>query len=166
MTSPTDLRDDFDADFERLRHAQDPDEQRRALRSVLETLYALRAYREGDNKIDKATYHNRADASREGQVTEGVILIRGELLHRAVKRHAPEEKLLYPSETTYPGNWTFPGSNLVWLHPAEMVDPLRQKILNDGRYPFYVAHVAGQPVLGTLQIARDFLVNDPVLGPL
>lgn len=87
-------------------------------------------------------------------------------MHKVIKRYDPEKKLLYPGPKTYPGNFTFPGSNLTWLDPPEMPDQLPQDVVNDPRYPAYVSDVAGLPVLETLQIAKEFLVKDTVLGPL
>jgi len=162
----TDLVDDFDVEFDRLRQAQDADEQRRALRSALETLYSLRVHREGDTQAAKTAYRSHASACQGGRVTEGMILLRGQMMHRVTKRYAPEMKPLYPGPRTFPGNFTYTGENLMWLAPAEMHDQLPLGVVNDPRYPAYVADVAGLPVLETLQIAREFLVNDPVLGPL
>jgi hypothetical protein len=165
----TDVINDCKAAFDRLLRAQDADEQRRALHDALENLYALRCYREGETKASRTAYWQRAGACRSGRVTEGVILLRGEMMHNITKWHAPQgpaprKKPLYPGPNTYPGNFTFPGSNLTWLHPTEMRDPLSPKVLGDSRYPAYMADVAGRPVLETLHTAREFLVNDP--GPL
>ena len=164
MSGLGDLVDDFDAEFDRLLHARDTDEQRRALRSVLETLYSLRAHREGG--AAKAAYRSRASSCHDGRMTEGIVQMRGQLIHNVVRQYSPEERPLLPEPATYTGNYTFPGSNLVWLHPTERKDPLPHDVLADPRYPFYASTVASQPVLETLQVAREFLVNDPVLGPL
>lgn len=166
MSALSDLVDDFDAEFDRLLHAQTADEQRRALRSVLETLYSLRCHREDNTRPARSAYRTRASACHGGRVTEGIVLLRGQLIHKIVKRHAPEMRPLYPGPKTFPGRYTFPGSNLIWLEPTEMPDQLPSDVVSDPRYPAYVTDVAGLLVLATLQTAKDFLVNDPVLGPL
>ena len=61
----------------------------------------------------------------------------------------------------------FPGSNLTWLSANDVlkVHPpttKRDHVLFD----FYRSHVGDRMVLPTLRAARDFLVNDPKLGPL
>jgi hypothetical protein len=165
VTAPSDLVADFDVEFDRLLHVQGVDEQRRALRSILETLYSLRCHRLDNTQPVPLAYYNRAQACQGGRVTEGIVLIRGQLIHKVTKRHAPEEKDLHPGEDTYPGDFTYPGANLTWLSPTEMRDPLPPDVVGNVRYSAYVADVAGRPVLETLQIARDFLVNDPILGP-
>ncbi len=166
MSRLTDLATDLDVEFDRLLQAQDADEQRRALRNVLEILYSLRCHREEHTHPSPSAYRSRASVCHGGRVTEGIILLRGQMMHKVTKRFDPEKRGLYPGPKTYPGKCTFPGSNLTWLHPQEMPDRMPPEVVNDVRYGAYVADVSGRPVLETLQIAKDFLVNDPVLGPL
>ena len=129
MSALADAIKDSKAAFNRLLQARDVDE-RRALRDVLENLYSLRCYREGDTKATKSAYRQRAAACRSGRMTEGVIFLRGEMIHKLTKRYSPEKP-----------------------------DPLSLKV-DDSRYRAYESDVAGQPVLETLHTAIEFLEND------
>jgi hypothetical protein len=162
MSAVSDLVGDLHMEFDRLTRAGDAGEQRRALRSTLATLYELRCYR----KDTARSYYSHADNCYPGRVTEGIILLRGQLTHKVARRYLPEERPLHPSATRFPGRHTYPGANLMWLSPNEMEDQLPDRATDDYRYEFYCYDVAGTPVLETFQIAIDFLLDDAKLGPL
>ena len=166
MSPVTDLVADLDIELDRLWEAQDAREQRRALRATLATLYELRCYREDHTPPTKLAYYNRAAACPDGHVTEGILLLRGALIHDVTKPYSPQTKTVYLGSTTFPGKYTYPQTNLLWRTEDEIKQHLRPDVLSDICYPSYVSQVAGQPVLTTLKIARDFLVSDPHLPPL
>jgi hypothetical protein len=159
-----DLVSDFDAAIDRLRDAPAAsDEQRRGLREALACLYELRVYRERTFTGGEA-YWDRADRYDAGKVTEGIVGLRGEMVHKLVRAES-EMRPLYPSEDLRPSDYLYPGENLTWVPPDEM-DPPPQWRSGDRRSTYYETVVAGQPVLPTLDVARHFLVDSTFLGRL
>ena len=154
--------EDLDVTFEELRGGGDEGQQRRALKATLDNLYRLREHRR-----QAGNYYARSDSWDAGKVTEGITYLRGVLTHHLTKPVAPRNEPLYPGEGVFPGQDLFPGSNLTWLSADDVLsihppDPKRGHVLFD----FYRSHVGDQMVLPTVRTARDFLVNDPQLGPL
>jgi hypothetical protein len=154
--------DDLNVAFEDLRGGGDAAQQRRALKATLDNLYRVREHRR-----EAGGYFARSDSCDSGRVTEGITYLRGVLTHHVAKPVAPERQPLYPGENLYPSEDLFPGSNLTWLSANDVlkVHPpttKRDHVLFD----FYRSHVGDRMVLPTLRAARDFLVNDPKLGPL
>jgi hypothetical protein len=124
------------------------------------------AYREGATDADKKTYRDKAAKSRQGRITEGIIALRGGMTHELVKHVPPEARPLYLGNNLYPSPNLFPGKNLTWLLPGEMPNPLTKRFPRDPRPSYYANDVAGRPVLTTLEVARHFLVDPAVLGPM
>jgi hypothetical protein len=101
-----DLIADLDAAIDRLARAigQDAVEQRRALREALACLYELRAYREGRRGPERDAYHARAKSFEAGKTTEGMVWLRGKMVHRLTENVAPEEQDLYPPRRPFRGS--------------------------------------------------------------
>lgn len=57
-------------------------------RNVLGTFYPLRCQRLDNIQPAPSAYYNRANACQGGRVTEGIVLIRGQLTHKITKRYA------------------------------------------------------------------------------
>jgi hypothetical protein len=140
----------------------DSPEQRRAFRSALNDIYTVSEERIealGRPAYDAAVV---ADPSRGG-ITNALRVIRGREMHavEALSQGGgqPGEQQIYPSESTYPGEYTYTGSNLCWTSTAEMNgDPLTfvPKYATDHRQG-HDDHLAGQPVLESLNAAAEFL---------
>jgi hypothetical protein len=161
-----DLVSDFDVAVDRLRRAAPADstEQRRALRDALACLYELREYRENVSG-GKQGYWTTAASCEEGQVTEGIVCLRGKMVHELI-RAEPQIRPLAPSNNLYPSDDLAPGANLTWLQPGEMANPPQPRSSRDPGPTYYANVVAGRPVLPTLAMARRFLVEPTTLGPL
>jgi hypothetical protein len=157
---------DFDAAFERLLHAGGSDERRRALSETLDRLYELRGYRESQPP-SKQDYWTKADRSRPGCITEGIVALRGVKVHDITKEFSPVYQPLCPSENLAPSKYLSPGANLCWLPISQMRSEVLAVLQSRKKtYPYYAGYVAGQIVLPTLAQAREFLVQDTYLGPL
>jgi hypothetical protein len=171
--SPVDeIVEDFDAAVSRIEHAQSVRLQRQAVREALGHLYTLREHRRRQvNKKHKGQLNkkrkggpepyfelveNSPDCS-EAKVTEGLVEVRGALIHDVTK---PVEQAL---EDRYPDTYSDKYEVvLVWRQASEMKDPPERLTKPSSHY----ACVADQDVLGTLRQARHFLVDPGVLGPL
>ncbi len=77
--------EDFDLALHRFDRAPAPKEQRRALREALAHLYAVHAHRQGTAGYWSAVNH----PDDGGRVTQGVIYVRGRLLHHVTKEVGP-----------------------------------------------------------------------------
>jgi hypothetical protein len=164
MTAIDDVIADLDAAIDRLTRAigQDDVEQRRALREALASLYELRAYREGKG-ADLKAYHARAGNSVAGKTTEGIVWLRGKMVHLLTKNVAPEEQCRNPSAQTFPGEHSYPGRNLIWIEAKAIAKPTGDSKIDNTereRRGLYEQWVVAQPVLEGLHAARDFLVSD------
>ena len=165
MTAVEDVISDLDAALERITAAaiRDDAERRRALREVLACIYELRAYREGPRRtLERVAYHQRARATTDGLITEGIVWLRGNIVHLLVYDVVPKVRPLNPDPLTFPGEHTYPGSNLMWRRSAEVAVP-SGGANDDDRRELYDGHVAGRIVLECLHSAYGFLVADP--GP-
>ncbi|MBL7487346.1 hypothetical protein I6A60_00430 [Frankia sp. AgB1.9] len=136
--------------------------QRRAMREALGHLYTLRAHHE--KAEGKEPYHRRAHADPAGRVVEGLVVIRGELVHDLVGWPAPELRDVFADA------YTEMYDNLVWLEIGEMPNP--PVVLVSDRKPeprpwqkdridAYKHHVAGKVVIDTLNLALPFLAPAP-----
>lgn len=138
---------DLDAAVLRLENGfGDATEERRALNEVLANLNQIREYhRKG---LGGADYFDRAK-SREGRVTEALIMVRGVTTHDLTRRVEAEAQGLYPG-TFYPGE-AYPAENLCWSDATEgLHDP-------HNRRPDFQELVVGRIVTSTIQDARRFL---------
>jgi hypothetical protein len=97
-------------------------------------------------------------------VTEGIVLLRGKMMHQVVKRYAPEGRPLYPSERTFPGNFTYPGWNLMWLHPDEMPDTLPARVRKEKWYPPTFQKLLDYPYWKRFRLPKHFYCKTQFWG--
>jgi hypothetical protein len=150
----------LDYDFDRLTGSvPDTLEQRSALEGVVGVIYRLREH----IKSEAATsdlYYADAEADPRGKVFEGIVALRGKLVHTMVENLGPTPQPLYPGEDVFPGQHTFPGSNLTWLPSA---DQAIASVLSNAQRERYKA-IEGQIVGYTIEEARDFAWRSTHMG--
>jgi hypothetical protein len=155
MTEIEDLFDDVDAAFESLKLSGDDETgQRRAGRAVLGALFELREQlRLGLG----GAYWMAVENDLRGKICEGVIVIRGRMTHGALNDIRPSIKLALPGPKFVPSTYTYPGMNLTWLELDDMPPTDRGELERRDDRQRYTSYVAGQMVLPTLNVAREFL---------
>lgn len=156
MSQVLEIADDFDAAVVRIRQAKTEPLQRRAIREALGHLYTLREFRAGQQnkrrKIAEPLYLRQADKDPDGRITEGLVFIRGQLVHQVTKLVGVKTTSALSARVTA----TF--GVLAWLRLEEM--DLNSSIGDQTEY--YKMFVAGRPVIDTLDAARRFLVESPL----
>jgi len=154
MTEFEDLFDDVDAAFESLKLSGDDETaQRRAGRAVLGALFEVREQlRLGLG----GAYWMAVENDLRGEISEGVIVIRGRMTHGALNDIRPSIKLALPGPKFFPSTYTYPGMNLTWLELDDMPPTDRGELERRDDRQRYTSYVAGQMVLPTLNVAREF----------
>src|SRR5664279_791435 len=120
MTPIDDVIGDLDDAIENFTRALGgTDAQRRTLRVALACIYELRVHREGTGE-ERTAYHLRAEKTKNGLITEGLVFLRGKATHFVTKVLDPAKQPLLPRGKTLPGKHTFVGSNVVWRPCADL----------------------------------------------
>lgn len=176
MSDPEELRHavrSLDAAFESLYRTVSDTPTESVLRGQLDQwilyMYRLREFRvrEAVGKTrDKTKYFETVVASSfAGRTTEGLVIVRNSLEH-AMAAVRPMTLPLLPGDRVFPSEYLFVGSNLTWLHPDAMDEDTRREVLREKRNNYYEADLAGQAVLPSLALARQFLVSPGPTGGL
>jgi len=154
MTEFEDLFDDVDAAFESLKlSSHDETAQRRAGRAVLGALFEVREQlRLGLGGV----YWMAVENDLRGKIGEGVIVIRGRMTHGALNDIRPSFKLALPGPKFFPSAYAYPGMNLTWLELDDMQPIDRSELERRDDHQRYASCIAGQMVLPTLNVAREF----------
>ena len=136
------------------------------MRDALGHTYILREYRR--HQVGQQWW-SVVNTDVDGLVLEGVIFARGKLTHHLGRTTDPQQIGGAFSAEVFALS-AFDVGQLRCPHDHEMPSPF-SAALNDGprdqqRLHQYEEHVAAQPVLTTLQIARRFLVSSIALPTL
>jgi hypothetical protein len=154
MTTVDDLFEDIDVAFEALRLSGDDEiAQRRAGRAVLGGLFEVREHL----LESRADYWADVRRDPRGEVTEGIMVIRGRMTHGSLDQIRPSIKLALTGPKFLTSEYTYTGFNLVWLELDELPDADRARVIAYDKRLRYADHVAGYLVLPTLDQSRRFL---------
>jgi len=163
MTLVLETVEDLDAAILRICEAESERLQQRSLREALGHLYTLREHRVSQQNLMRRKhdptaekYVDLAKGDSDGRVAEGVVFMRGQLVHQVTKTVGVKLTDVFINRFT-----NLVGA-LAWLH----LDEMGVKLPVGDQLECYRTYVMGRPVLDTLDVARKFLVESPDLGAL